>query len=180
MHKQAFTLIELLVVVLIIGILSTLALPQYQKAVMRARVAEYEVNLRALADTDTLYYLANGEYATEDRVNGDLTVTSKLDRQLPDCKLLPGLSSEVKRCSYHLSKINNSAYPSILLWANSYPLNKMFIFPTQGRIEQNGDTNLQPNTMYCQEFGKGTYCVKLGFTQQITSKKSGLTLYYRP
>ena len=72
--NKAFTLIELLVVVLIIGILSAIALPQYRKAVERARLATYMPLVRAIHDAEEVYFLANGEYTTD---------ISALDVQFP-------------------------------------------------------------------------------------------------
>ena len=71
--KQGFTLIELLVVVLIIGILSAIALPQYKKAVLKARATEAIINLKHLGEAQERYQLANGE-KTDD--------LSKLDIEL--------------------------------------------------------------------------------------------------
>lgn len=62
-NNKAFTLIELLVVVLIIGILSAVALPQYQKAVEKSRMAEAVILVRAIANANQVYYMANGKYA---------------------------------------------------------------------------------------------------------------------
>ena len=59
--KKGFTLIELLVVVLIIGILSVVALPQYRKSVARARMAEVVTASKAIYDAQMVYKMANGE-----------------------------------------------------------------------------------------------------------------------
>ena len=59
-----FTLIELLVVVLIIGILASVALPQYQKAVMKSQLASLKMPVRSIANALKIYYLTNGNYPT--------------------------------------------------------------------------------------------------------------------
>ena len=62
---KGVTLIELLVVVLIMGILVTVALPQYQKAVERTRAQEGILALRTIQQAYDMYYITHGTYATE-------------------------------------------------------------------------------------------------------------------
>ena len=53
---KGFTLVEMLVVVLILGILVSVSVPQYQKAVARVKYG----NLRSYVEQ--MYYLANGTF----------------------------------------------------------------------------------------------------------------------
>ena len=72
-----FTLIELLVVVLIIGILSAVALPQYTIAVEKSRMAEANVILKSLTDACSVYYMANNsadDYCFWDNIDIDLNM----------------------------------------------------------------------------------------------------------
>ena len=76
-NKTGFTLIELLVVVLIIGILAAVALPQYQVAVAKSRLAATIPTVSAFKQAAESYYLANGKL--EDDI-------SKYDVDFPNCK----------------------------------------------------------------------------------------------
>ena len=73
-RRGGFTLIELLVVVLIIGILTAVALPQYQKAVARTRLAGAISLATSIVQAERVYHMANGEYTVD---------VDHLDIQLP-------------------------------------------------------------------------------------------------
>lgn len=93
---QGFTLIELLVVVLIIGILTAVAVPQYQKAVNKSRAVQAVTVLKDIVDAQEVYYLANSDY-TNDISELDMTAPSELQR-------LPGQEAPVDKPNQYVFK----------------------------------------------------------------------------
>ncbi len=83
---NGFTLVELLVVVLIIGILAAVALPQYQKAVDKARASEAVQLISTLEKATELWILENG---VRDATFLGTDSTDKLDINLP-CQYTEG------------------------------------------------------------------------------------------
>jgi len=64
-NTGGFTLIEVLVVVLIIGILTSVALPQYTKSVEKARAAEGLQIVRQIQDAQLIFYATYNRWATQ-------------------------------------------------------------------------------------------------------------------
>lgn len=76
--RRGFTLIEVLVVVLIIAVLAAIALPQYQKAVLRSRYNGMMPLAKAIAQGEEAYYMDNGQYSSE---KSDLDIKGDEDMQ---------------------------------------------------------------------------------------------------
>lgn len=139
-NHQAFTLIELLVVVLIIGILAAVALPQYQKAVEKSRLAEGITLLRSVVDAEKIFYMANNTYTTD---FNDLDIGFNVLPSSPSVAV-------ATYCKLHLWRIitTNVAYAqhNSSLWYLYYDFaqDKMFCGSAQAK-----------GLALCKTFGKG-------------------------
>ncbi len=160
--RRGFTLIELLVVVLIIGILAAVAVPQYQKAVAKARTTEALAMLKALVQAEEVYFLSNGEYTNDIQL---------LDVQPEDNKICTSREGDPNHPFQYCYLCINQA--SCAAYANSADLPVLeFVFnnsPHSRHIENHlqGTRWCHTNTSNTKNNIALSICQSLGHLQEI-------------
>ncbi len=86
-NKKGFTLIELLTVVIILAILTSIALPQYQKTIYRTEASNALINLKSLYDSAKRFYAMNSTFPSS---FADLDVKLLSDEDNPTSTLNSG------------------------------------------------------------------------------------------
>ena len=154
--KKGFTLIEMLVVVLIIGILASIALPQYKRAVEKSKASEALIILKSLRDQQAMCYLEKGEDSFEceqgDGENNLFTYANILSGDSdPDCDIVCGPAT--KDFSYEI----DSAY----FYAERKPVYTKYTIETTA-------SEMYPyqNMFVCFNASDENYCKMIGFTEQ--------------
>jgi len=80
--RKGFTLIEVLIVVIILGILATIALPQFNKVVERARTSEAITNIGAIRTALAIYYIQYSTYWACDSLDTAALISGSLDAEV--------------------------------------------------------------------------------------------------
>lgn len=127
MNDRGFTLIELLAVVLIVGILTAVAVPQYKKSLERSRVAEALQLLPAIFDSRERLLTENGYSISEFIESGEdgrnklehVSPFSRLDVEMKGHASTP-LAWETDNFMYNLYDLHDMNFISAELLRGSY------------------------------------------------------------
>ena len=112
MNRKGFTLIELMVVVVIIGVLSSIAIPKFTSVKEQANAASCRCNMRSLGSAEALYYAQHNVFGSVGNLAGSET--------MENAHLLECPTAEIR-------------YTAILV-ANSYSISCPNADPNHGSI----------------------------------------------
>ena len=145
--KKGFTLIELLVVVLIIGILASIALPQYQKAVLKSRMAEVAIRVKAMEQAIDLYVLEN-DYPSSGKIDvaeANPDWTGGLTKKEENCENSGAACYGSKYAWYFTSCDSSACYVEVIFSKSGNPSvttpNNDIMRIHRSRIKTSGWTN---------------------------------------
>ncbi len=179
---KGFTLIELLVVVLIIGILSAAALPQYQKAVWKSRAAQLFTLARSLGTAQEAFSMANGSYPTQFS-ELDLDFKTLSSSGSDPCDLTVS-SSDAHRFGKNFELVINNASSHFMLSSAVFTSGPYkctgFVF-----VNDKVKYSATDNNLYCWESGSGSliragdFCEKF-FGGTYDSKIASWRVYRLP
>ena|SRR3989338_5954548 len=82
--RKGFTLLELLIVVIVIGILATIAIPQFLTSVERSRVAKAKSALGMIAQAEKMYRAEHDVYIADPSPFANLTTYVEMDQIATD------------------------------------------------------------------------------------------------
>lgn len=116
MNNKGFTLIELLVVVLIIGILSAIALPQYETAVEKARLTEGLINAKAIVDATQRYLQANPDEGNSCTPAQIADVTLKGEGWIPGIYYQNGTQCKAFKTKYFIYDLGLGSEGKVDVW----------------------------------------------------------------
>ena len=159
-HRRGFTLIELLVVILIIAILAAVALPQYNKVIVKSRNAEMKAVVKAVIQAEQAYYLANGKYAANfNELDIDLPLTpvkTKVGGRTGACNTtVQGTDSSRQGPDYYVALNNNSN--TNMNWVNVVAYWHRGNYTCAGFGFAQGATAATTRRLHCREMRNTSY-----------------------
>ena len=129
-RASGFTLVELLIVMAIIGVLTAIAVPNYQEALTRSKVAKFQGDAKACETAIESYYADHSFYAFSEgypvkSTCGNQTGTGSNDTSNPGIGYLP-------RClttpAAYLGKLPNDPFRNLEDVGQCYPERRTYLY----------------------------------------------------